>query len=178
MNTLVWHFPRQRVEAEIIRDTMLSVAGELDTSMFGPSTLDQDMKRRSIYFMIKRSKLVPVLTVFDAPDATVGIDQRPCTTVAPQALTVMNSPNVRGYAESLARRMCADNSTNTDAAVRTGFMLTLSRPPSDSELAQSLAFLDAQAKSYETAMVEAPRQTAMTDFAQALLGLNEFVYVE
>ncbi len=178
MNALVWHYPRQRLEAEVIRDSVLSVGGQLDDSMFGPSTLDPDMKRRSIYFMVKRSRLVPMMTVFDAPDATVGIDRRTCTTIAPQALLVINNPNVRASAVALAGRMCPDAAANLSAAVRTGFMLTVSRPPSEGELNGALAFLDTQAKSYAATGDPAPAQTAMADFAQVLLGLNEFVYIE
>ncbi|NUM52194.1 MAG: DUF1549 domain-containing protein [Candidatus Hydrogenedentes bacterium] len=177
-NTLVWHYPRQRLEAEAIRDAMLAVSGQLDDSMFGPSTLDPDMKRRSIYFMVKRSKLVSMMTVFDAPDATVGIDQRPCTTIAPQALLVINNPNVRERAEGLARRMCPDAASDLVAAVTRGFMLTVSRPPGESELNNALAFLDAQTASYAASGNAQPAQTAMADFAQVLLGLNEFVYIE
>lgn len=177
-NALVWHYPRQRLEAEVIRDAMLAVSGQLDDSMFGPSTLDPDMKRRSIYFMVKRSKLVPMMTVFDAPDATVGVDQRPCTTIAPQALLVINNPNVRERAEALAQRMCPDAATDLSAAVTRGFMLTVSRPPSEDEARDALAFLDAQTKSYAATGNAAPARTAMADFAQVLLGLNEFVYIE
>ncbi|MCC6155787.1 MAG: DUF1553 domain-containing protein, partial [Candidatus Hydrogenedentes bacterium] len=178
MNKLVWHYPRQRLEAEIIRDAMLSVSGQLDTAMFGPSTLDPDMKRRSIYFMIKRSKLMSMLTVFDAPDATVGIDQRPCTTIAPQALMVINNQNVRENAEALAARMQSGAPMDLAASIKLGFMLTISRQPSDSELSEALAFLDAQTKSYAVSGNAAPAQTALADFAQVLLGLNEFVYIE
>ncbi len=177
-NALVWHYPRQRLEAEIIRDAMLSVSGQLDTAMFGPSTLDPDMKRRSIYFMIKRSKLMSMLTVFDAPDATVGIDQRPCTTIAPQALMVINNPNVRENAELLAARMQGGTAADLAAAIKLGFMLTVSREPNDSELKEALAFLDVQTKSYSASGNAMPAQTALVDFAQVLLGLNEFVYIE
>ena len=119
-----------------------------------------------------------MLTVFDAPDATVGIDQRPCTTIAPQALMVINNPNVRGSAEKLAVRMQGGASADPAAAVKLGFMLTVSRQPGDSELSEALAFLDAQTKSYTAAGNATPAQTALADFAQVLLGLNEFVYIE
>lgn len=178
VNALVWRYPRQRLEAESIRDAILAVSGQLDKSMFGPSTLDPDMKRRSIYFMVKRSKLVPMMTVFDAPDATVGIDQRPCTTIAPQALLLINNPNVRASAEALARRMCPEAAIDQTAAVRRGFMLVISRPPTDSELYDARAFLDAQTKSYAAAGNSAPATAAMIDLAHVLLGLNEFVYIE
>lgn len=177
-NALVWRFPRRRLEAEVIRDAMLFVSGQLDPTMYGPGTLDQGMKRRSIYFMIKRSRLVPILTVFDAPDATVGIDRRPCTTIAPQALTVMNSPNVREYAAALAARICPAPETADADALRTGFKLALGREPTDTERAHALAFIDQQTRSYADRGIESPRTAAMTDFAQVLLGLNEFVYIE
>ncbi|HEV7223138.1 MAG TPA: DUF1553 domain-containing protein, partial [Pirellulales bacterium] len=85
-NKLVWRRPPRRLEAEIIRDSILSVGGLLDERMFGPGTLDENQKRRSIYFFIKRSKLIPMMVLFDAPDSLSGIGVRPNTTIAPQAL--------------------------------------------------------------------------------------------
>src|SRR5262249_38278717 len=102
-NRLVWRRPRLRLEAEAVRDALLAVSGTLDRRMYGPGTLDEKHQRRSIYFFVKRSKLVPSMVLFDAPDALQGIDRRPTTTVAPQALLLLNSPTVRGYAEGLAR---------------------------------------------------------------------------
>src|SRR5439155_7255972 len=96
-NRLFWHHPRQRLQAELIRDAMLAVSGLLDARQFGPGSLDPTHKRRSIYFFVKRSKLVPSMVLFDAPDALGGMDRRPVTTVAPQALLMMNSEIVRGY---------------------------------------------------------------------------------
>src|SRR5205807_10441441 len=66
---------RRRLEAEVIRDSMLAVSGELDERMFGPGTLEET-KRRSIYFFVKRSRLVPTLQVFDAPDTLQGLPVR------------------------------------------------------------------------------------------------------
>ena len=72
-NQLFARWPARRLEAEIIRDNMLSVSGALDAKMFGPGTLDEASKRRSIYFTVKRSKLIPMMQIFDAPDASGGI---------------------------------------------------------------------------------------------------------
>ena len=69
--------------------------------MYGPGTLDEASKRRSIYFTMKRSKLIPMLVIFDAPDGTVGVGERPTTTIAPQALLMMNNPQVRSWAQGL-----------------------------------------------------------------------------
>jgi hypothetical protein len=101
-NRFFWHRPRQRLQAELIRDAMLSVSGLLDERQFGPGTLDPKHKRRSIYFFVKRSKLVPSMVLFDAPDALGGMDRRSNTTVAPQALMILNNEVVRGCAEALA----------------------------------------------------------------------------
>ena len=68
-NKLCWRRMRQRLEAETIRDAMLAVGGILDETMFGPGTLDDNQRRRSLYFTIKRSKLVPMMVLFDAPNA-------------------------------------------------------------------------------------------------------------
>ena len=89
-----------RLEAEVIRDQMLAVSGQLDSTMFGPGTLDANMKRRSIYFMIKRSRLVPMMQIFDSPEPLVSVGSRPATTIAPQALMFMNNRQVRSYARS------------------------------------------------------------------------------
>jgi Protein of unknown function (DUF1553) len=60
-NQLLWRYPRHRLEAEIIRDAILAVSGRLDPAMFGPGSLDEGMNRRSIYFTVKRSKLIPMM---------------------------------------------------------------------------------------------------------------------
>ena len=71
-NRFLWYFKPQRLEAEIIRDSLLSVGGTLDSSMYGPSILD-NTPRRSVYLRVKRSELIPFMTVFDAPEPTQSI---------------------------------------------------------------------------------------------------------
>src|SRR5205085_4976401 len=92
-NKLCWRRPARRLEAEAIRDSLLAVGGALDERMYGPGTLDEGSRRRSVYFTVKRSKLIPMLVIFDAPEALSGIGERPTTTIAPQALYLMNNPN-------------------------------------------------------------------------------------
>src|SRR5262249_51084247 len=90
-NHLFWRRPGLRLEAEAVRDSLLAIGGMLDTTMYGPGTLDEASRRRSIYFTVKRSKLIPMLQVFDAPEALVSLGERPATTIAPQALLLMNN---------------------------------------------------------------------------------------
>ncbi len=177
-NHLLWHRPRQRLQAELIRDAMLAVSGTLDPRPFGPGTLDPNHKRRSIYFFVKRSRLVPQMVLFDAPDALQGMDRRPTTTVAPQALLVLNGPQVRSFAEAFARRISPREATPLPDAVRSGYRIALGREPSAEELSDSVQFVREQMESYRAGTPSNPRQTALADFCQVLLGLNEFIYVD
>ena len=177
-NRTFWRHPTQRVEAEVIRDALLEVSGSLDPTPFGPGTLDPASRRRSIYFTVKRSKLIPMLTIFDAPDALGGIGQRPTTTVAPQALYLMNNPQVRQYAKAFATRISPNGETKLDAAIGSAYLIALGREPTAEEAADSLAFIDEQTKSYQKTGKPDARQLALADFCQTLMCLNEFVYVE
>ncbi|MEO1842739.1 MAG: DUF1553 domain-containing protein, partial [Akkermansiaceae bacterium] len=88
-----WWKPEPRsLEAEIIRDNALAVSGLLDRKMYGAGTLNQGMKRRSIYFFVKRSKLVPMMQLFDWPDTMTSQGRRAVTTTPSQALVFINSP--------------------------------------------------------------------------------------
>jgi mono/diheme cytochrome c family protein len=175
-NKLCWRHPPRRLEAEVIRDSLLAVSGALDPKMYGPGTLDDNSRRRSIYFTVKRSKLVPMMTIFDAPDALGGIGERPTTTIAPQALHLMNSPQVRSWAKSFAKRIAPDEKTPLEGAVKAGYLIALSRTPQRDELADGLAFVRQQMESYP--MAADCRDRALADFCQVLMCLNEFVYVE
>jgi Protein of unknown function (DUF1549)/Protein of unknown function (DUF1553)/Planctomycete cytochrome C len=177
-NRTCWRHPTQRLEAEVIRDALLEVSGSLDPAMFGPGTLDSASRRRSIYFTVKRSKLIPMLTIFDAPDALGGIGQRPTTTVAPQALYLMNNPQVRRYAQAFAARIAPSEQTKLEEAIRSGYSMALGREPTSDEAGDSLAFVDRQRQSYQQAGKSDARQMALADFCQTLMCLNEFVYVE
>jgi len=172
-NTLLWRRPVKRLEAETIRDSLLAVSGTLDPKMGGPGTLDEASKRRSIYFTMKRSKLIPSLIIFDAPDGTTGVGERPSTTIAPQALHLMNNKQVREYAHGLAKRV---DSATWEETITKSYQVMLGREPDAEERSAGLAFLDEQMVSY-TGKTDA-RHLALTDFCQALMCLNEFVYVE
>ncbi len=174
-NQLIWRRAPRRLEAEAIRDSMLSVSGQLDATMFGPGTLDQNMKRRSVYFFIKRSGLIPMMMLFDWPEHLVSIGQRQTTTIAPQALMFMNSPQGRVYADAFAKRLPTDSSENAANAV---FRLAFGRAPTAKEHAASIAFLTQQEAKYKNEGRTDGAQTARVDLCQAVMGMNEFVYVD
>ena len=177
-NLQVWRFAPRRLEAEIIRDAMLSVSGKLDPTLFGPGTLDMNMNRRSIYFFVKRSQLVPILSLFDAPDTLQDLATRSHTTVAPQALLMMNSPIVRSYAEGLAGQSKPSSDDLISERIRIAYEICLSRKPTDLELQLANEFIIAQSKSYNALGRTDHRELAITDWCQALLSLNEFVFLD
>ncbi len=177
-NALLSRQVPRRVEGEAIRDSLLYVSGVLDTQMYGPGSLDQASRRRSIYFTMKRSELIPVMQAFDAPEPLASQGTRQTTTVAPQALWLMNSPHVRSWAAAFAKRIAPAPDAPVDAAVTRAYSLALNRNPAKTELADAVDFIEQQTKRYQDDQKPAPRELALTDFAQVVLGLNEFIYVE
>jgi hypothetical protein len=174
-NKLWWRFPPRRLEAEVIRDSLLAVSGMLDDRLYGPGTLDETSKRRSIYFTVKRSKLMPMMVIFDAPEALGSMAERPTTTIAPQALHLLNSPQVRMYARGLAKRAAPDDKMPAEDALTQAYRITVARAPTAAELRDGLEFLRQQMASYPP---ERGREAALTDFCQVLMCLNEFIYVD
>ena len=174
-NRELWHYQTRRLDAELIRDALLAIGGNLDQTMYGPSVLD-DTARRSVYLRVKRSELIPLMTMFDAPEPTQSVGERVSTTVPTQSLALMNSPFVRGQAEKLAQRIRPSTETPIAASIDLAYRIAFSRHPTAAESAQMLAFVEAQ-----RALIggdPANYQPALTEFCHVLLCLNEFVYVD
>ncbi len=165
----------RRLEGEAIRDSILSVSGELDATMFGPGTKDENSKRRSVYFTVKRSQLMGSMVAFDQPEPLVSQGVRPTTTVAPQALFLMNSPQVREWAGAFAKKVMMAGKDNGGIAKR-AYQLALGRNPTWGEARDAAAFLKRQEASYVKEKKGDGRLLAVTDFCQIVFGLNEFVY--
>jgi hypothetical protein len=214
-NRLLWRRRPRRIEAEIFRDAMLAVSGSLNPRMYGPAfkppippeaiqarnlkdPYPKDLKdtpetrRRSIYMFHKRVVQYPFLQAFDAPDAAQSCGRRNTTTVAPQALAVLNEPFIRSRAADFATRLLAEAGQDPAAQVAHAYRLALSRPPTRKELDASVEFLrQAQARRLARGAAAAPpehlntrtpehhtRLLALTDLTQVIFGLNEFMYVD
>jgi hypothetical protein len=115
-DSLYWHFPLRRLEAEVLRDRMLLASGRLDRTQFGPAVpveenfagqvmVKEDRPRRSIYLQVRRTKPVSFLTTFDAPVMTVNCERRVSSTGAVQSLMLMNNESVLKEAEQFAQRL-------------------------------------------------------------------------
>lgn len=174
-NRYLWHFQPRRLEAESIRDALLAAGGNLDLTMFGPSVLD-NTTRRSIYLRVKRSELIPIMTMFDAPEPTQSIGERVATTVPTQALALMNSPFVRQQAEKLLARLPAAPETTLAEKIDQAYLITFARVPIDAERTRMLSFIEAQRDTYGTD--PAALNKALGEFCHVLLCLNEFVYID
>jgi len=122
--------------------------------------------------MIKRSRLVPMMQIFDQPEPLASQGSRPSTTIAPQALLFMNNAQIVKWAGSLAASV---DTENPDSAIRDLYLRTLNREPSPIELLGNRSFIDAQSASYEGA--KNSQQLALADLCQVMFSLNEFVYL-
>ena len=204
-NRLLWRRRPVRLESEILRDSMLAVAGTLNPAMFGPSfkppipsealqarnvkdPYPKDLKdtpetrRRTIYMFHKRVVQYPLMQAFDAPDAQQSCGRRMNTTVAPQALALLNDPFVRLRAAELAKRLQADAGGEVELQIRLAFQLCLNREPAGGELATARSFISEQTNARQQRDAKQPagaaQRLALTDFCQSLFGLNEFIYVD
>jgi hypothetical protein len=173
-NVYHWRRTPTRLEAEPIRDAMLSISGLLDQRMEGPGSLDRLMQRRSVYFFIKRSQLIPMMMLFDWPEHLVSIGQRAVTTTAPQALLFMNNPLVRRCALGLAGRLAGQPQGE---AIRRGYRIALAREASDAEIRLATVFLNEQRNKYAKAGKPDADRIAIVDLCQALMSMNDFIYI-
>jgi hypothetical protein len=193
MNHLLWRMNKQRMEAEVVRDSILSVSGKLNRTQGGPGfkpriraeLLDASQRnkwpvikveakehwRRSVYIYVKRQLLMPSLELFDAPTTTDSCALRMQSTVPTQALVLMNDEFVEDQAGYLARRAMAEAGDGLPGIVDRLFMLTLSRKPTTKRLEQALAFLQSREEVSD-------RPTALRDLSQVLLNSSEFIYIE
>ena len=177
-NQLLWRYDYRRLQAEVVRDSMLAMSGLLDRTMYGPGTLDEAMNRRSIYFTVKRSKLIPCMQLFDMPESLVSIADRSSTTIAPQALMFLNSSYVRRCAEAMAREIVPEAEVSSAEVIDQGYRIVLSRSPTESELAAHQRQIDIEIGEYRAAGEQQPELMAVANFCQLMFSLNEFIYVE
>jgi hypothetical protein len=179
-NQLLWRHSPRRLDAEVIRDAMLAVSGLLDRSLYGPGTLSDTSRRRSIYFTVKRSRLTPALQLFDAPDALQGVGARNTTTVPSQALWQLNNSQVRQCADALAARLLDRPERSLEKLIDDGYRQTLAREPEAAERAALLEFFRLQMRSHrdDGSSERESRQRATVEYCQMLLCVNEFIYVE
>jgi hypothetical protein len=160
---LAW-FPRQRLDAEEVRDSLLYAAGLLEEKQGGPSVFPPvpanfdnrnawkvsdslaDQHRRSVYVFIRRNTPYPLLDTFDWANPQLVHGRREVTTTAPQALALVNNDLVFEWSKALAGRVIREAGENESARIDRLYQITLGRAPSAAEKTRLVSFLDKQEK--------------------------------
>ena len=202
-NRLLWRANRRRLEAEVYRDALLAISGNLDRTRGGPSlsldapdslastfpyALNREVllrgrvrHRRTVYVPTLRKSQVQeldVLNLFDFPDPNQASGARAVTTVPTQSLYLMNSPFLREQSRLAAQRLLDDNGRDDVERVSRFIMKTLNRPALEPEVSRAREFV----QSFQAALAglaeppDDPRLEAWTRYCQAVFVSNEFLF--
>lgn len=205
-NRLLGRMNVQRMEAETIRDAILSLSENLNLKLHGkpvpvtendegqviigvnttdsanrPTGKKIDMKgeqyRRSIYIQARRSLKLSFLDAFDAPTMEPNCTKRPVSTVAPQALIFMNNSFVIDQSKAMAKNLQAAAKDDLDAQLATGWEYAFGCHTTPEQLSQSREFVLRQTALFKERKDKTPELTALSNYCQALMSSNRFVYV-
>jgi hypothetical protein len=169
-NRLLWRVNRRRLEAEEIRDSLLAVAGRLDSISGGPGFQNVATPRRSLYLMSIRTgaKSAEFGPLFDSADCSGIVERRSESIVAPQALFLMNDPWVAELATALAQRVAREIAGGNDRErIRRLYEITLGRPPAAAEVEIGIQFLG-----------DEPRADKWNGYCRLIISTNEFLYLD
>ena len=198
------HFMRQRLSSERIRDAWLVASGKFNDTMYGPGTRPElppnfssyewkvsepaQQVRRSVYLFAKRNLPYPMMAAFDFPDMHESCGCRTKTTIAPQALMLLNDRIILKAAAQLATR-AQEESTSADPAakIQRAWQIIFGHPANDREIQTALKFVSEQreilanspaAKSETTTPQASFEEDAFADLCHAMLNTNAFLFVE
>ncbi len=185
-NRLLWHFPRQRLEAEMIRDALLAVSDRLDATAGGSlvswkndeytptDTVSASSVRRSVYLPVVRDRVFDVFTIFDFANPSVGTAKRIPTVVSHQALFFLNSPLVKESARAFAKNLGAAAADSSTTRIQLAYERAFGRLPTKTETERAERFIASLPRTEPTKNDEA----AWTAWCQMLFAANEFIYRE
>ena len=194
-NRFLWRANERQLEAEVVRDSMLAIAGNLDrvrpqgsaVAELGDRPLGGRLTRledlapnetyRSVYLPVPRDAVPHALGVFDfaSPDAVVGVRER--TSTPTQALYLLNNDFVQAQSTAFARRL-REEEQSLSKQVGRAFELVFGRGPEGAERRESIAYVKATAASLEDRDVRGADLKALASFCQALLASAEFRFVD
>lgn len=196
-NIYLHHYPVRRLEAEAIRDGMLAVSGELDSTLFGPSIpvhLTDFMTgrgrprvsgpldgagRRSLYTAIRRNFIPPMMLVFDMPIPFSTFGRRNTTNVPAQSLTLLNDPFVLDQSQKWALNLLTQTPDKTiEDRIRTIYLRAFSRPVRPEELAAAKDFLAHQAQQYGLTLTDVKDDHRLwADYCHTIFNMKEFIHL-
>jgi hypothetical protein len=178
-NLLFSSMNRRRLEAEPLRDSILSVCGCLDLRPGGPADADAQSTRRMVYLRCSRSDRSGFGAVFDAADASIQVDKRTVSTVAPQALLLMNSPLVAEKVGLLVGRPEVAGHDKSDERIAALYLLLFGRPATADEVSIGRRFVESLKDQPAAKKSDGPAGLGPWEaYAQALLLSNEFLFVD
>ncbi len=194
-NRLLWKSHRRRLDAETLRDAMLAVSGSLDLTTGGPSfkptinpealeglsrkggawkaSPQEQQNRRSLYIFTQRSLLVPLMTTFDFSDTTLPCAQRDVTTVAPQALALLNNEFVHCQSREIAGQVLKQGGEDRSAQVGAAWRRVFGRDPSPREAEAAVAHLEQQRRRFAQLLEQEQPDSGPT--AESLAGIAGLV---
>jgi len=187
------HFPRRRLSAEEIRDSILAITGELDHepaeehpfpspiswgfTQHGPFNAVYENNKRSVYLMTQRLKRHPFLALFDGPDPNATTADRLGTTVPTQALFFLNDPFVHTKADAWSERLQADFTADAQR-IEQVYRMALGRSATDDEQLEAAAFLVTCRTELSSIGQDNIDRRALAAFLRTIIGSNEFLHVD
>jgi len=188
-------FPRRRLDAEALRDTLLLLGGNLDPTPGGPHPFPPqnewkftqhnpfkavyETNRRSVYLMTQRIQRHPYLAIFDGADPSVSSPLRMTSTTPLQALYLLNDRFVHEQAEGMARRLLSESGEDS-TRINRAWLLMFGRAPDDDEIEAASSFLAAACGELASSGIENAElhPPAWQSLIRSLMRLNEFMYVD
>ena len=207
-NQLYWHMPLRRLDAEVLRDSILALSGQLNRKPYGPAvpvisdrvgqfvigienfsvgrpgnliSMQREESRRTVYIQVRRSRPLSVLAPFDLPAMEPNCTVRKSSTVSTQALLLMNSRFVTAQSDHFARRVRSAVGDDVTSQVVSAWQWAYADRPSDDELSDAIQFVYEQAEYFKFRSADKkrdPQLDALASFCHALLSSNEFLYVD
>ena len=178
----------RRVDAEVVRDSLLAISGNRDPHIGGPpirTNTNPDGRvvedaggrhRRSIYLLVRRAYNPSLLSVFDQPVIGTTCSRRQPSAVVSQSLTMLNESFLIAQAEQFAKRVAAMAGDEKEQQIETAFRLAVARRPTDMERHWCLEHLERQTTLPGGDENSAP--VALADLFHAILNTSEFLYTE
>lgn len=179
-NRLLWRAPRRRVDAEVLRDSILYVSGKLNFESGGMTIrkfsqydlgYDFDTVKRSVYVPAFRNSLLDFFEVFDFANPNLVVGNRNTSTLPTQALFLMNSPVVMEQSKAAAKRLLVEKGMSQSSRIELAYKRFLGRAPTGSELKQAIRYLDDFEK-------DADEVSAWTSFCHTLYASLDFRFIE
>jgi hypothetical protein len=169
-NRLFGRFVARRLEAEAIRDSILAVSGQIDLTAGGPAGDDFTIRRRSLFVQTARWQRDSYANLFDAANPDSSTEKRVTSTVAPQALLLLNHPWVHEQAQRLSERLLREAQISTDERIDRAYRLLFSRVPNEAEISIAKKVIESGDPSIAN--------SGWSDLSHILLCSNEFIYID